>query len=172
MAQPQDMVSPLSPHQCAERINAATDSGWSLFGGHQVIGKLDRGGGALVWRHRFTQNSFRPILRVRFKPVEGGAQVRCRAGLSYFTLIFSAVWCGFVLMIARFTTLVYLIALVRGDQPPMDAIGGLFPLMMLAFFVALAGGGWMLNRGDIPLLVNFVRKKLETGGGYLNLDDI
>ncbi len=165
MAQPPDMMSRFSRLQCAERINAAT-GWWSLFGDHQVIGKLGKGGGTLAWRHRFTRNSFRPLLRVRFTAIEGGTRVRCRIGVSYFVLGFSVFWCGMVLMFARYTTLPYLLALVSGRQPGLDAVGAFIPLMMLGFFAALNWGGGMLNRNDGPLLLNFVRKKLETAEIY------
>jgi hypothetical protein len=172
MAQPPDLMTRFSRQQCAERINEATGSGWNPFGGSAVIGKAGKGGGALAWNRRFVRNSFRPVLRLRFKAVEGGTLVRCRIGLGAFTLGFSILWCGLALLTARYATLPYLLALLQGRPVSDDVFTAWFPVIMLGFFAIMALGGRMLAGGDDELLLNFVRKRLEAGGGALNLSDI
>jgi hypothetical protein len=164
MAQPPDLTVPMSPKECADRINGGTDPWWKLFGKRPVTGKLGRGGGTLYYRRLYVQNSFRPLLRVRFKAVDGGTLVRCRVDISHFVKAFSLLWLSIVLTFGYYITFPYLMDLVQGRRTATDPGGALFPILMLGFFAILVAFGRMLNRNDGPMLTRFVHNKLSGEG--------
>jgi len=164
VAQPPDLLVRLSPQQCADQVNAHTDSVWTLLGRRPVIGKLSARGGTLEWRHWLSRNDFKSLLRVQFTAADTGTQVRLRLGMSYGTIWFLGIWCGIMLLATLAISVPYLLRLALGPSTADSPGDALFPAYMLGGAGIVTLLGRLLGYGEGERLVEFLRKALEAEG--------
>ncbi|MDP1631391.1 MAG: hypothetical protein Q8L66_08220 [Caulobacter sp.] len=149
---PAVLQSPLRSQDCADRLRAAIDSDFSLFGDNPVIGAVGDSSASLRKRIR-NRNSFQTVMRVKFVDRGAGTEITCRSGMSVFSILFMAVWFGGIGLFA-FSTVVWAVE----TSSLVAAAALLMPLGMIAFGVLLVLAGRLMARNEHAELLAFVTK--------------
>lgn len=141
------LISPLSAESCVERLRAAIDSDFTLFGSKPFVGSVGGTSGRLRKRIGY-RNSFQTVTRLTFKSQPRGTAITCRSGMSVFVYVFMTFWFGFLGLVGLAT---------GGDNPGFVV----FPLGMMAFGVGLILFGRFLARNEHGDIVAFVARITE-----------
>lgn len=150
------LVTALSPHHCAERLSAAIDGYFVLFGQKPVIGEAQPTGATLKKRINY-RNSFQTIARLTFYQEGGGTRIAVRSGMPIVAMIFMTVWFGFV---AIFLVGALATTATAGFRPD-DLMFILVPAFMFVFGIGLIFYGAWLARDEHAFLTSFVAETLE-----------
>jgi hypothetical protein len=157
-----ELVSPLSPDECAARLREATDRGGPLswFGSKPVVGRVS---GRFVRLHTRIgyRNSFQTCLTGTLEPRGEGTVFRGRMGLHPLVTIFLAVWFAGAVVIGATLFVTAVRNPIGGGR---DYVGLFVPPGLLGFGVALVWIGRYLARGEERFLVAFVAEVLGSPG--------
>jgi hypothetical protein len=157
-----DLISPLPPRECARRLRAAIDGGWTMGGSKPVLGSVSDKSIRLRKR-MYYRNSFQCWLSAKFVEEDGQTRLHCTVGLHPFVRIFLEYWVGGVLLAGGFI-IVRTIRAYFSDPDPLPPnlwLGIAGPLVMLGF------GGIMLTLGDYlsgdepRFLIEFVERTID-----------
>ena len=159
-----ELRSSIPVDQCLQRIKAAIDSPWILFGSKPVVGWC---GSATFRGHKRIsyRNSFQTHVVARFSANDGGTAISCRFGMHPAVIAFMAVWffgvisIGGALIVAFFTGHLIQAGHESANLPPV--FGALIPVGMLAFGCVLVGVGRRVARGEAAFLKNFLLETLD-----------
>ncbi len=152
------LASPFSPEECLRRIRAAADVEGS-FGSRAVIGWVGKDSATIRKRIPY-RNSFQTSMRIGFEASAAqGALLVCRSGMAYFTQIFSAIWFGFLVLIAAAMTLMTVAGRMQFETSPAVAVGA--PWLMVALAVGLVTLGRRMARGEREFLLHFLAETIE-----------
>jgi hypothetical protein len=148
-------MSPLSLQACRERLDAAIDSPWMLFGTKSVIGTAQTG--RLIARKRkFYRNSFQTRLVARMEEVPDGTRITCHYGMHPLAAIFMVIWLGFATLIAA----AFLVHILKTGGADWNWVG-VVPFAMPVFGYAMLRFGKYLARDEAYYLSEFVITTVE-----------
>jgi hypothetical protein len=149
--------SPLSPANCALRLQEAVRSRWDIFGAGAIIGQADADGFLI---RNTGRRSFRLVLRGEFEKSSDGTLLRCplRRTLAPFLALLPlpVVLLGMILFA------------VSGTGQGVERIPGvLLPVAFLIFIGFMSVLEFIRSEDDRDILLDFLRRVLEarvTGG--------
>lgn len=155
--QTDELVSPLSVVACIDRLRAAIQSEWTLFGTSPVVGTV----GETSFRLRkrlMMQNSFQTYLFARLSSEGTSSRMTCRFGMHPFAVIFMVVWFSGVTAGAIGSLVLGWYQYSKGTMPNP---AGLVPWGMALFGIVLVGVGRRMARGEREFLLDFLRRTVE-----------
>src|SRR5262249_54589207 len=129
-----ELVSPLTPNECAARLREATDRDGLLswFGTRPVLGRVS--GRSVRLRKRGRRNSSQAILVGSLHELDGGTVFRGQSRWPRLVVGGLAVWFGGVVVIGGTAFVSTVRAMLAGGGQPLAVV---IPPLMLAFGVVL-----------------------------------
>jgi hypothetical protein len=162
-----ELISPLSPTECAARIAAAIET-WRSDGlVSERVGGSVCGGSFRLWKRIGYQNICQTILSGTLQSRGTGTMIRGWFGMSTLVLVGMACWFGFILfggaivVLVMWRTLWFESVQVEGNV----WVGFAFILGMLAFGIGLIWFGRYLARGEAAFLRHFLLDVLKAPSG-------
>jgi hypothetical protein len=163
------LFSPLSPAECASRLEAVIDSERSalfsvagLFGSRPVVGRVT--GSSLRLRKRIGyRNSFQIFLTATMQPEAGGTLISGGFAMHPFVRVFMLIWFGGVILMGGsiFVATVRGTFSVTGGHRQNIWLGLVLPPAMLAFGAGLLRVGRFLDRDEARFLTDFLVETLN-----------
>ena len=136
-----DLISPLSPDEVAQKINAATPGLFNFAIASGVGGWCKFGRMHLDWRNPMFRNGFAPVLSARVRVNLGQTSIQGRFGASRYLQVFYSVWYAFLSLIS-----VTLFSAWLSDDPSLQN-GPLAFLVLSLLAVAPLLFHWVFNQG-------------------------
>jgi hypothetical protein len=174
------LLSPLTPTECASRLTAAIDTGGlfsfdALFGSKPVIGRVTESSIRLRKRipdyipikdrkpFKGYNNPFQTFLTATMRHEPGGTVISGKLAMDPPVRIFMFVWFAGVILIGGTIFLATISSLISGSggHPQNQWPGVVIPPLMLGFGYGFIRLGRYLARDEARFLVDFLIKKLD-----------
>lgn len=149
MLKPGEWHSPLPPDEAVARIQGAIESLFDILPVNGGLVGMTGSDWARVRRRRAFNNSFAPVLVMRFQPTRGGSRVRYGVGPNLYARAFPLFWVTLILMMSWRTV----------TWPPSPVM--LVPLAMVGAMVLLMLVGQAVGKADADWLQQHVADLLE-----------
>ena len=150
---PIELTTLLSIDECVNRIDAAIDGNFTIFGSKAAIGSTSAAG-FKIRKRIWYRNSFQTILRAELVSEGAATRIRCSFGMAWLVLAFMAVWFG---MAGIFVVTALWGSLATSTPSPAGFVIFLMPALGAVIVIV---GRWFA-RNEAQYLVDFVCRTLD-----------
>jgi hypothetical protein len=154
-----EMGSPLSEHECLQRLRDSIGSDWSLLPSHDILGAVGAHSFRLSVRQgALKRNMFQTFVYGKTMAAGSSTKIVCRFGMQRL-----AAAIGGILLVAGLTaTGVEAVSDLMKAQSLSDVLSAmLFPIIFLIFVAAAIFFGRVLAQDEPFILLKFLRDTIE-----------
>jgi len=163
------LLTPLTPAECASRLTASIDTERSalfsfvgMFGSRPVVGRVTESS-FRIRKSIGYRNSFQSVLTATMRWEAGATVISGEVAMHPFVRVFMFIWFGGVILIGGTIFLAGIGSMISGSSSQQQKawLGVVIPPVMLAFGYGLIRFGRYLARHEASFLTDFLIRTLD-----------